>query len=82
MHDENHGCHDHHHDELGLTEREKFQKRIEHWLHHNTEHEKAYLEWADKAREVGLNDVALLLEVIAEQGRVQNRLFEKIMNLL
>ena len=54
--------HDHHHKPSELTFEEKMIRLLEHWMAHNDDHARNYREWAEKARESGLPDVAPLLD--------------------
>ncbi len=82
MHDVDHHHHHHHEGDSQLSDKEKLVKRIEHWIKHNEDHKKTYLEWAEKTRGMGLEDVANALEEVVSLTDEQNRLFEKILNIL
>jgi hypothetical protein len=43
------------------TER-KLARLLPHWIEHNREHAESYREWAGKANEAGLTDVAKGIE--------------------
>ena len=68
----------HHHEESGLTFKEKMVKLIEHWIKHNEDHAATYSQWADRAKEEGLQDVAGVLEDIAQDTMKINEKFGKI----
>ncbi len=44
----------------------KLQKLLPHWVEHNEEHAQKFDEWAAKARQLGLEDVANRLASAAE----------------
>lgn len=67
----------HHHDtESNLSFEEKLVKILEHWLKHNIDHAETYKDWADKAREKGLNEAASLIENAADITAGLNEKFE------
>ncbi len=65
-HDHDHG-HDHHHHENGreLSFSDKLIKIFEHWIKHNESHAQTYLDWGEKAKTQGREDIAGLLDDIA-----------------
>jgi thioredoxin-like negative regulator of GroEL len=74
----------HHQDEgrhpvgkTGLSEKEKLQKLLEHWIKHNEEHARTYLEWAEKIESKNLEEIAELLKKASEATVNINELFEK-----
>ncbi|OQX17651.1 MAG: hypothetical protein BWK80_39335 [Desulfobacteraceae bacterium IS3] len=79
-HDEHHK-HDHHHSET-LSFEEKMSKLLEHWLKHNSDHVQTYREWGQKAKDAGLNDMAVILEDIAAASSALNQKFEAASSLL
>lgn len=86
-HEHHHGA-DHHHDHSAVeasstpSEKDKLVKMVEHWVHHNEEHARSYHDWAQRAHQLGLDDVRALLEQIADDTQLQTRNFEKIKVLL
>jgi len=64
------------------TDRDKLVKMVEHWIHHNEEHARSYLDWAKRAHDQGLEDVRSILEQIAGDAQLQTRSFEKIQSIL
>ena len=61
--------HHHHHGhetESTLSFDEKLIKLIEHWIKHNGDHAKTYRDWAQKAKQNGMDDAAVLLNDAAE----------------
>lgn len=78
-----HGEHHHHHESDGnLSFGQKMEKLLEHWLKHNSDHIGTYRQWAQKAKENGLNDISALLEDIASASLSLNDKFEEAGKLL
>jgi len=44
---------------------EKMVRLLEHWKQHNGEHARSYREWAERAGQAGMADVAAALEKAA-----------------
>ncbi len=80
MHDISHHHHNHH--ATSVSEREKLQKRIAHWKHHNEDHLQSYREWQGTAEKMGYHRVAEMLQEICEKAEEQNVLFQKILEML
>ncbi|MBF0226289.1 MAG: hypothetical protein HQK76_12610 [Desulfobacterales bacterium] len=76
--------HHHNHEETknSLSFEEKLIKLFEHWIKHNKDHAGNYKEWADKAKEKGLNEITSLLESAAEKNNEINIILEKGLNIL
>jgi len=79
--------HHHHHEEehdssQTLSTREKLAKLLEHWIRHNQDHAKTYVQWADQAEAEGLPRVAALLREAAEKNDAVSRAFEQAAALL
>jgi len=77
--------HDHHHEHTAgkeLTFNEKLVKLLEHWIRHNAGHSETYVEWAEKARENNLAQVAELLVRAAETTSAVNRSFEDALEIM
>jgi len=67
MNDHHHHDHDHHHDTKSeLTFDEKLIKLLDHWLKHNDDHAKTYMDWAQRARQNNLEGVGQLLEAVGD----------------
>ena len=49
------------------TSRAKLRILLPHWIEHNEEHAESFREWAEKARELGLEAVAKQMEVAVER---------------
>lgn len=85
-HHHDHHHHHHHHEEASSQQKpseiEKLTKVVEHWIHHNEEHARSYEEWARRAREMGQEQVALILEQVSRETALQNQNFEKALSLL
>ena len=61
-----HHSHDHHHEETEeLSFQEKLIKIFDHWIKHNESHAQTYLDWGEKAKAHGREDIAALLDDIA-----------------
>jgi len=65
-----------------LSEREKLEKLLEHWIKHNDDHIKTYREWSEKAGAENLQDIATLLEEACELTASLNKLFKKAIEKL
>ena len=78
----------HHHDhgtatEQGsLSEKEKLERLLEHWIKHNDDHIKTYREWSEKAKSQNLQDVGTLLEEACEITGSLNQLFKRAIEKL
>jgi hypothetical protein len=55
------------HDDERKTALAKLRILLPHWIEHNEEHAASFREWADKARELGLEPVAEQIEVATDQ---------------
>ena len=83
-HDHNHE-HDHAHDSThhshepaqGMAFEEKLLKILDHWIKHNRDHADTYKDWAARAREANMPEVAGLLEEAADMNFTMNEVFEK-----
>lgn len=49
---------------------------IEHWMKHNEDHAKSYMEWAMKASDAGNIDLSRILVKLYLESKRLNRLFE------
>ena len=67
-HEHHHHGHEHHHHEVKseLSFDEKLIKLLGHWLKHNDDHAGTYRDWAERARQNHLDDVATLLEEVCD----------------
>jgi hypothetical protein len=88
--------HDHHHQgqahshgpgggeapAAAITPTEKLTRMVEHWLHHNEEHARSFIDWADRARSMGQAAVAVLIDDVARQSLLQNEQLRKALQLL
>lgn len=72
---------EHHHHHAGHAHEEtkavpddlaKLRILLPHWIEHNDEHAASFREWADKAREMGLEEVARRIEEAVEQMAASN----------
>ncbi|MFP4571971.1 MAG: hypothetical protein ACLFNW_03265 [Desulfobacterales bacterium] len=91
MNEKHHGNdhHHHHHDTQGnghetekMPMHEKLEKMVSHWLKHNSDHAETYRRWAQRARDAGLEDVARILESVAEESQAINKDLEKAGKML
>ncbi|RMG74838.1 MAG: hypothetical protein D6710_01050 [Nitrospirae bacterium] len=60
-----------------MESREKLEKLLEHWGHHNEEHAESYLKWAEEAEAAGLKETARILKEVYQQTLNINTLFEQ-----
>ena len=76
--------HSHEHAEAhsALSEADKLSKMIRHWIQHNEEHAQSYKNWAQRAKELGREEVSLVLEDVAASSRRQNQSLEKALAAL
>ncbi len=79
--------HDHHDhggasEQDSLSEREKLEKLLDHWIKHNNDHIKTYREWSEKAGAENLQDVATLLEEACVVTGTLNELFKRAIEKL
>jgi len=91
-HDDHSHSHPHHHHHHGEDSSHpshetpsalyKLKKMVEHWVDHNRDHARSFNEWAQRAREMGQQEVAALLDQAAEQSLAQNQGLEKALELL
>lgn len=55
-----------------MDDTDKLAHMIEHWIEHNEEHAKSYLEWSKKAQGAGKEELALILaDLSVETGRLE-----------
>lgn len=83
-HDHNHEHHHHGHD-TGSSEMsmpEKLEKMVAHWLKHNADHAQTYRQWAERARQANLSEVADILESVASESQAINGDLEKAGQIL
>jgi len=74
--------HSHHESHSSMSFEEKVIKLLEHWLKHNNDHAGTYREWAGKAREAGLNEIAGIMESAAASTEEISGEFEKALNTM
>jgi G3E family GTPase len=80
-HNHNHS-HDHDHDHRSQTNKDRIQKMITHWLKHNDDHIKNYLDWSEKAKDENLQQLSDLLKDIADISLTLNEKFKQALNYL
>ena len=73
--------HGHHH-KGGVLIPEKLEKLLAHWIRHNEEHAATYLQWAERARNEGLFEVADILEAVAGESRQTNQRLAHALRIL
>ena len=85
-HHHDHDDHDHHHHDQeiksNLSFNEKMIKLLDHWIKHNADHAATYKSWAQKIKEAGLLDAALLIDDAAEMTLKISENFSKASNLI
>jgi len=59
--------HNHKHDQTASDDLAKLRILLPHWIEHNEEHAASFREWAERAREMGLEAVAKQMEVAVER---------------
>ncbi len=70
------------HDDPRFSDKAKLLKILEHWLHHNEDHAKSYAQWADRARALGEEAVAGILDEVASETIRQNDRFREAVALV
>jgi hypothetical protein len=88
-HDDDPSCHDHHHHhhpqqtgDSGLTARQKLIIRLEHALHHNSEHADFYEKLAEEAGKLEGDTVAQEIYEVARFALRQNKHIQRVLALL
>lgn len=86
-HEHGHGHEHHHHSshddgQAEMPMAEKLQKMVSHWLRHNADHSETYRQWAGRARQAGLFEVADILESVAKESQSINSDLEKAGKIL
>lgn len=80
--------HHHHHEgshpggQTPLSEKEKLQKLLEHWIKHNEEHARTYLEWSKKIDSGSLGEIVDLLREASKATASINEVFERAIEKL
>ena len=73
-----HHHHQHEHEiKSDLSFQEKMVKLLDHWIKHNSEHADNYSNWAMKAKEENMEEVASILEDAASLTLDISTKFEK-----
>ncbi len=65
-----------------MEEREKLPVVIAHWIEHNESHMGEYRRWAEKAAELGLDQVKAGIDEAVEKLLQCNRRLEQILKTL
>jgi len=76
MHHHNHDNH-----QESLSERQRIEKIIAHWIKHNDDHIKGYQEWAQKATKEKMAEVSDILNEIAEMSQAINEKMKTALTL-
>lgn len=83
--------HDHHHSHHGQgntdaaatpSDMDKLIKIMEHWISHNEDHAQSYRDWAHRAKDLGSDQVAQILETVAADTLRQNQEMGKALAIL
>ncbi len=62
--------------------RHKLSHLLPHWLEHNASHTETYRQWARRAREAGLGDVAHHLEQAVAEAEALGRALETALHTM
>lgn len=65
-----------------MTEKEKLQHLLRHWIEHNEAHVKTYDEWIARAETMGEQELSDILRQIVEESKKLNGLFKKALDLI
>ncbi len=60
-----------------MEELDKLRHLLEHWIEHNEEHVKTYLQWAERADAHKQEELAEVLRQIASETKKLEELFKK-----
>lgn len=73
-----HDHHGHEHNESGtIPFEEKLEKMLAHWIRHNTDHVGTYRDWAERAEDKGMAEIAGLISKAADASDSLNKIFEE-----
>ncbi len=83
-HHHHHSSNSHEHGSSSTTpsEMEKLVKIMEHWIGHNEDHARSYREWAARAEQLGQEQVARILQAVADDTLQQNRQMSTALTIL
>jgi hypothetical protein len=65
-----------------LSGPERLSKMVTFWIHHNEEHGRSYRQWASQAHTLGLNEIGIILERLADEAVLPNRDLQRVLMLL
>ena len=65
-----------------LSPRDKLEKMVEYWLHHNEEHVRSYRDWANRARALGEQEAGEILDQLAHEAVLANGALARLLRLL
>jgi len=72
----------HHHDHNHThSTSERIEKLINHWIKHNDDHIKNYIDWSEKASAENLPEISALLNEVAEMSQTINVKLKKALSL-
>ena len=75
--------HDNHHETVSiLSFDEKIIKLLEHWIKHNNDHAKTYMDWAKKLKDNDMNKIGSLLEDAIHMTAQINQKFEEALKFI
>jgi len=78
-----HNHHHHNHEvQSSLSFEEKMVKLLEHWIGHNEDHAKTYLDWAQKAKANDLAGIYPLLKDASETSLSINKKFAQAVRII
>jgi hypothetical protein len=77
-----HHHHDHHSSSSDMTFNERMTTLLNHWIKHNEEHARTYLDWAAKAKSQNLDEIAPLLAEAADMTHAISHKFEAAINII
>lgn len=66
--------------EKRMDELRKLERLLHHWMEHNEEHVKTYMEWAIKAESLGKKELSEVLREIAGKTEQMKGLFNRAKN--
>lgn len=65
--------HNHQHDQTAPDDLARLRILLPHWIEHNEEHAENFREWAERARELGLERVAEQIEMAVDRMAASNQ---------
>ncbi len=77
-----HSHHSHTEPQNPLSFQEKMIKLLDHWINHNDDHSKTYIDWAEKAKLNNMDDTADILETVSQMTVEINKKLEQALKQL